>query len=595
MKKLLALVLSLMLMVTCFSFVGCSKGEAVDITIWVSEVEGVKELTQQQVDAFLKANKNINFNVTIEGISESEAATQMITSVEDGADIYCFAQDQLARLIAAGALSPLGQAAAAEVTANNDTGSVAAATVGSTVYCYPMTSDNGYFMYYDTSVIPEEDVDSLEAIIEDCEDAGKMFSFELENSVWYGASFFFATGCESTWTTDDDGAFTAVNDTFNSAEGIIAAQGMQKILKSSCYFNSSNVSDFSATTPSAVVISGTWGATDAKAALGDNYGVADLPSFTVGTTSYHLGSYSGYKLMGVKPQTDATKAANLQKLALYLTGETCQLERFESFSWGPSNKAAQANEAVLADAALTVLAQQNAYAVPQGQVASRWWDIGKVLTVAIKEATDTAGIQAALNTYDTSVAAIFSVPASEAEAFTVIGVGGDWNTDLAMTENTTEPGVWYSNEAITFEAGGEFQVRQGKAWDVQFGALGEDGFSTKNNFVVETAGKYFVKLVYDEEAGTGIVSLQKTSPIHGWTVIGLNGDWNTDLPMEIQADGTWLTTIAYEMDAGEEFKVRQGLAWDVSYGAGTGNYIVETAGTYYVKFNADNTIELIAG
>ena len=33
--------------------------------------------------------------------------------------------------------------------------------------------------------------------------------------------------------------------------------------------------------------------------------------------------------MGVKPQVDAYKAAALHKLAQYLTGEACQMERFE--------------------------------------------------------------------------------------------------------------------------------------------------------------------------------------------------------------------------------------------------------------------------
>ena len=53
--------------------------------------------------------------------------------------------------------------------------------------------------------------------------------------------------------------------------------------------------------------------------LGDNLGVADLPSFTVDGTSYHLGSYAGFKLLGVRPTTDAKRAAVLQQLALYLT------------------------------------------------------------------------------------------------------------------------------------------------------------------------------------------------------------------------------------------------------------------------------------
>ena len=83
-----------------------------DITVWVSEMAGVKELTEQQIKDFMEENPGIVINATIEGVTESESATQMITSVEDGADLFCFAQDQLARLVQAGALTKLGTKAA---------------------------------------------------------------------------------------------------------------------------------------------------------------------------------------------------------------------------------------------------------------------------------------------------------------------------------------------------------------------------------------------------------------------------------------------------------------------------------------------------
>ena len=218
MKKILALLLSAVMVIGLFA--GCGGGSTTtpttapaqsggdtpattaaagtglegtyDITVWVSESAGVKELTQQQIQDFMAENPGVVINATVEGITEAESATQMITSVEDGADLYCFAQDQLARLVQAGALTKLGTKAAAEVTELNDSGAVAAATVGSELWCYPMTSDNGYFMIYDSSVVDPAHLDSLEDIIADCEAAGRGFSMELETSAWYNAAFFFA-------------------------------------------------------------------------------------------------------------------------------------------------------------------------------------------------------------------------------------------------------------------------------------------------------------------------------------------------------------------------------------------------------------------
>ncbi len=432
MKKILITLLCLLM---CFSFVGCSSSESgtddtddtddtlagtYDITIWVSETDGVAELTQQQIDRFMEENEGIIINATIEGITEADSATQMITDVESGADIFCFAQDQLSRLVQAGALSVLGDATAATITEANDSGSVSAVTIDGSLYAYPLTSDNGYFMYYDKSVISDDIVDSLEDIIAACEENNKLFSMELETSAWYMASFFFATGCVSDWVAESDGTFSSVNDTFNSADGIIACKGMQELLTSSAYYSSSNGSDFAS--GSAVVITGTWASSTIESILGDNMGVADLPSFTVDGETYHLGSYSGYKLMGVKPQTDSKKAAVCQQLAIYLTNEECQLERFEQFGWGPSNVAAQASDSVLANEPLTALAEQNAYATPQGQIHGSWWDIATNIAVEAKTATTDEELQSALDTYTSAINALFSL-----DGYIFVGAWNDWD------------------------------------------------------------------------------------------------------------------------------------------------------------------------
>ena len=506
MKKILALVMVLAMCLCMFAACGGEKpnndgttpdagnndtpstGDTLagtyDIKVWVAEA--AVELTKSQIAKFNETNTDgIVINATVEPVGEGEAATSMTTDVEAGADLYTFAQDQAARLINAGALSKLGKNAAAIVTAENAAGVIAAAMSGDELWAYPLTADNGYFLYYDKSVVKEESIDSLEAIIADCEAAGKMFSYELEGSAWYTASFFFATGCKSDWTTDTDGAFISVNDDFNSANGLIAIKGMKKLLDSVCYNNASTTAGFEAAVPSAAVVSGTWDYVTAEGILGENLGVADLPSFEVDGQSYHLGSFNGCKLLGVKPQVDAKKGAAIHKLAQYLISEEAQLERFNTLAWGPSNIAAQGNEAVLANPGLAALLAQAPYSIPQGQIHGSWWDIAKVIATNVKAATDEAGLQAALDTYKASMDALFNMSDEVKNAFTVIGsINGDtWSVDLAMTQQ--EDGTWKSDEAYAMDAGVEFKVRQGKSWDVAYPA---------DNFVVETAGTYYVVL-----------------------------------------------------------------------------------------------------
>ena len=480
-----------------------------NIKMWVSEIDGVAELTQSQIAAFEAANPGIDIVAEIEGVSEANAAGQVLNDPATAPDIYCFAQDQLARLVQAAALAPLGNQATATVTANNDAGSVAAATVGGKLYAYPMTSDNGYYLYYDKSVIT--DPTSLEAIIADCEaamataeanddtDAHYLVRYGLENA-WYTASFFFATGCHSTWTMDSNGNYTSLDDDFNSEAGLVAMKGMQKLAQSPAYHSNNDIF-----TNAAAIVTGTWNSDNAKNHFGENLGATKLPTFTVEGQTYQLGSFTGNKLMGVKPQTDAKRGAVLQLLAQWLTNEDCQNQRFAQFGWGPSNKNAQATEAVQSDASLAALALQGAHGIPQGQIHGSWWDIAKVLGADAKSAKSDADLQASLDTYKATVYGLLAQTEEQKMAWSVIGSmqNSSWNTDFPM-EQVSE-GVWQTTEAITFVEGDEFKLRRGAAWDVQVGAEGKM-LDNPPNMVSEVAGKYHIRLEWDGTSATAKVT-----------------------------------------------------------------------------------------
>ena len=492
MSKILSLVIVAIMMMT--ALVACKTPEenpaeglegTYDITMWVSEKEGVAEQFQAQIAKFMEKNPGVVINASIEGVTEADAGSKVVADVASAPDIYCFAQDQLARLVQAAALAAPGKAAAEAIKANNDAGSVAAASVAGTIYAYPMTSDNGYYMYYDKSIVT--DPENLEAIISACEANNVKIRFALENA-WYTASFFFATGCHSNWTMDAEGNFNAIDDDFNSDAGLAAMKGMQMLAQANCY--DSNADEF---VDAGVIITGIWNAESAAEHFGANLGATDLPSFTVDGKSYHLGSYTGNKLMGVKPQTDKKKAALLSLLAEYLTGEECQTQRFNTFEWGPSNIKAQQSEAVQANISLAAFAKQAAYGQPQGQIHGSWWDIAKVLGADAKNATSEADLVAALNAYDAAIDAVLNMSEDQKQAWSVIGDICDtsWDTDFPLT--SVGEGVWES-EVLELEAGKQFKVRQGASWDVNFG---KDGVPGGDNIIVETTGNYKVRFTFD--------------------------------------------------------------------------------------------------
>jgi arabinogalactan oligomer/maltooligosaccharide transport system substrate-binding protein len=342
-------------------------------------------------------------------------------------------------------------------------------------------------MYYDKSVFSEEDVKDLATMVAVAETKGGKIRYALENA-WYTASFFFATGCESSWTMNAEGKWTGVTDTFNSDAGLISMKGMQILAKSPAY--DSNADIF---TDAVAIVTGTWNSKTAADHFGENLAATKLPSFTVDGKAYQLGSYFGCKLMGVKPQSGdnaATKTAVLQLLAQFLTNKDNQLERYETFGWGPSNLEALATDAVKNDISLKALFEQKEFAIQQGNINGSWWDIAKLLGSDAKNLTTDDELRGALKTYEDAVNNLLKKTDEELNAWGVIGsiCGTNWDTDFPMTEQAD--GSFLSN-VLDLTAGSEFKVRQGGSWDVNYGEGGAMGGA---NIKVEADGKYQVKL-----------------------------------------------------------------------------------------------------
>ena len=394
MKKILAIALALVMIVALASPAYAADDKAVKV--WVAE--NVVDFTKAQIADFQAAHPEYaDFVVTVEPVGEGDAASNVLTDLDAAADIFGFPQDQLARLVAANSLLELEESVAAQVAEENDAGSVAAATLGDLMYAYPMTSDNGYFLYYDKSVV--SDPSTLEGILADCEAAGKSFYYDLRSG-WYQPAFFFGAGCTLTYDTDSEGAYTGCNIDYASDAGVGAMKALVKLAKSPAFVNGSSMS--SATNVGAI-IDGTWDAGAVKEAFGDNYACAKLPTVEINGEATQLSGFGGFKLLGVKPQTDDDKLAFCDALAYFLASGEVQLARYNAVGWGPSNLEAKASEAVQADEALSALGAQLAFTIPQGQYPGEYWGLAEGLgddIIAGKYAeADDAALLEALQTF----------------------------------------------------------------------------------------------------------------------------------------------------------------------------------------------------
>ena len=270
--------------------------------------------------------------------------------------------------------------------------------MGDTLYAYPLTMDNGYFLYYDKSVV--SDPSTLEGILADCEAAGKSFYMEI-NSGWYQTAFFFGAGCTLTYDSDNEGNLVNCNIDYASENGVKALKAMINLAKSPAFVNGSSIS---AATNIGAIVDGTWDSEAAKELFGDNYAAAKLPT----VDGWQLSGFGGFKLLGVKPQEDEAKLAACDALAAYLTSGEVQLARYEALGWGPSNLEAQQSDAVQSDVALSALAEQLAFTIPQGQYPGDYWSLAtglgdKILAKEYDDADDAALMDALTEFQDTCI------------------------------------------------------------------------------------------------------------------------------------------------------------------------------------------------
>jgi hypothetical protein len=229
----------------------------------------------------------------------------------------------------------------------------------------------------------------------------------------------------------------------------------------------------------------------AREILGDNLGVAQLPSFEHEGKSYQLMANSYCYLLGISPQEDAQRLAALEMLAQYLTDDTCQLQRYEEFGLLPSNLHAQQTVAKDAPHWETVWGQPcTVRTLRHGS----WWQHMSQLHYNVR---DGMPLQQALSRYEWSVN-------DQLRDYTWSVIGGfpgmTWTGYYAMVAQSD--GTYRTEEALWFDENTEFKILYERRWDINYGA---DGQLNGENIKPGVTGYYYV--VFDP--ATGLCQLEQ--------------------------------------------------------------------------------------
>lgn len=301
-----------------------------DLTVWSPQEDQDTNWLQDQCEAFAAEHPNwkINFNYGV--CPEGEAKDNVTKDVEAAADVYMLANDNIPDLVSAGALSELGGDYLGYVTSTNSDSILASVTYNDSVVAFPFTP-NTWFMYYDKSVFSEDDVKNFDTMLEKAGEAGKKVSFKLTDS-WYIESFYVANGC----TLFGDGTDTDAGIDFGGDKAAAVTEYLVDLAANPNFLVDADGSGLAGLGDSvAALFSGTWDAEAVKEKLGDNMGVAALPTVTIDGKEGQMKSFIGSKAIGVNPNAENQQVA--MSLAAYLAGEKAQTAHYEMRNLLPSN------------------------------------------------------------------------------------------------------------------------------------------------------------------------------------------------------------------------------------------------------------------
>ena len=352
----------------------------VTLRVWGAEEDG--ELINQIISGFTSEYAGqATFNITFEAHSEANCKDDILGDVLNAPDVFTFADDQLMAFVASGVLKKVQNDSDRSV--RNLKAAVDAASVGGSLYAYPLTADNGYFLFYNSKELSEEDVQTMDSLLDAAGKKGKKVFMDM-NSGWYMYSFFGNTDMEIGLNDDGISTYCNWNAKYTDITGKDVAEAMLKIAANPAFTAVSDEGFAAGAAKGEFVagVSGIWDENAIKEAWGDDYEAVKLPTYTVAGQQLQMASYAGYKLVGVNSYSE--NAAWAAKFADWMTNEKNQTLRFNMRGQGPSNKNASASGDVAQSKSIKALQQQAEFSSLQ-RVGGTYWDAAAAFGKEVSE------------------------------------------------------------------------------------------------------------------------------------------------------------------------------------------------------------------
>lgn len=363
----------------------CGGGKT-DLTVWCAteDVPFVEQVIENFKEDYADYSSK---KIKVIAMNEPDAATALRSDATASADILHFAGDGLGELVRQELLYEIDSDFTSNLGIESEV--LAAGQVGGKQYGIPFTP-NTFFMFYDASVYSEEDIKSLDKMLDvDVKSKGYTYNFGLDiSNGWYAQSYFFSNGC-----------------TIFGANGDDATAGIQPADKASQvarwiwnYYNGPDKGKLYAGDGSAecgvtiaACITGTWNSGIIKTAIeshGGTYAAAPLPKVDFGSGEVAWKSVGDYKQIGVNSVTKEPELAS--ELAAYLANKDSQALRYTLRKTAPTNAATAQDDSIDWDESIIAQTEQlrNTFQQPTIYTGQGFWDACTALGSDLQTSTE---------------------------------------------------------------------------------------------------------------------------------------------------------------------------------------------------------------
>lgn len=342
------------------------------ITLWVDSNR--VQFYETMVNGFEKKYPKIKVRVTMSPDGSAGSMRDVGKDPSKAADVFQVPHDQLGQLADEGYINPLGPSAVKNIKEKDTSVGYQAANWKGKEWGYPFGLQAAA-IYYNKKKLNQNDLKQWETLTKH-----GVVGMDFTNS-YYSWPIFFSAGTKLYGNNGEE----LKGSTFASQKGVSALKWIQQQGQNKGVMQTKNFVHVMKNTSADAIVDGPWDYQNLRKVLGENLGVAPMPTTVVDGKRVPMHVFLGIQCLAINSASKHQKEDQI--LANYLSDKESQITVWKNSGEIPVNKEALKNKEI-SDSdeakALDVMAKPNRSVImPKMPQMSTFWDNASPLTSGV--------------------------------------------------------------------------------------------------------------------------------------------------------------------------------------------------------------------